>query len=418
MGTGQNFPTAGVILAGVTCFALLLLKTDPAIAIAVLVVWIGSLLVAAGRPPEPPKVKVKQKLSNESISRLIENSSTPFLVTDRNTITIANRAARQMMGPHMVGQDARVAFRQPEAISLLAEERSGSAIVRGLVRRQDIWRINRQAIGERMAVLELINQTAEADISRAHTDFVANASHELRTPLAAILGYVETLQEGGDDLGTPTAQKFLGIIEREAKRLHSLISDLMSLSRVEAEKHDLPRDILDLSPLVERAAEDAAGSANAERLSIALAAEPRVRGDLAQLEQVVRNLVDNAFKYGAPGAPVNVTLDLARENEARITVADQGEGIAPEQLPHLTRRFYRTDPGRSRASGGTGLGLAIVKHIVERHRGRLDITSKLGQGTTVIVRLPVAESGSKSDAEAARNAQDDPSGTTQSGALS
>lgn len=391
MGTGQNFPATGVILAIITCLALLVLQLDWAIALAVLVLWVGTLMVAAGRPPEPPKTKVKQKLSLESISQLIENSSTPVMVTDRNTITIANRAARQMMGPHMIGQDARMAFRQPEAISLLAQERSGSAIVRGLARRQDIWQINRQAIDDRIAVLELINQTAEADISRAHTDFVANASHELRTPLAAILGYIETLQEGGEDLDSPTAQKFLGIIEREAKRLQSLISDLMSLSRVEAEKHDLPRDLIALAPLVDRAAHDAAGSVNADRLRLVIATEPQVRGDVAQLEQVVRNLVDNAFKYGHPGTPVEVTLDLARENEARVTVADQGEGIAPDQLPHLTRRFYRTDPGRSRASGGTGLGLAIVKHIIERHRGRLDITSTLGEGTRVIMRLPIAD---------------------------
>ncbi len=119
-----------------------------------------------------------------------------------------------------------------------------------------------------------------------------------------------------------------------------------------------------------------------------------MRGDLQQLEQVVRNLVDNALKYGAADAPVSVVLDLAQGDLARIAVQDQGEGIAPEQIPHLTRRFYRTDPGRSRASGGTGLGLAIVKHIVERHRGRLDITSKLGQGTRVVVRLPLAKADS------------------------
>jgi two-component system phosphate regulon sensor histidine kinase PhoR len=412
MGMGPNFPVAGIILAVVTCAALLVLRHDPAIALAVLLVWVGTLLVAAGRPPEPPKIKVKQRLSLDAISALIENSATPVMVTDRNTITIANRAARQMMGPHMLGQDARVAFRQPEAIALLAQDRSGTAIVRGLVRRQDIWQINRQAIDDRMAVLELINQTAEADISRAHTDFVANASHELRTPLAAILGYVETLQEGGDDLDSATAHKFLGIIEREAKRLQSLISDLMSLSRVEAEKHDLPRDLIALAPLVDRASHDAAGSAHAERLRLVITTEPQVRGDLAQLEQVVRNLVDNALKYGTPGTPVEVTLDLAREREARITVADQGEGIAPEQLPHLTRRFYRTDPGRSRASGGTGLGLAIVKHIVERHRGRLDITSELGQGTRVIVRLPVAEP------ERSRNSAGRSTGRRQTEALS
>ncbi|AUX69841.1 two-component sensor histidine kinase [Porphyrobacter sp. HT-58-2] len=391
MGSGQNFPIAGVSLAAVTFVALLLLGVDVVIAVAVLTVWVGSLLVAAGRPPEPPRAKTRQRLTLESISDLIENSSIPLVITDRNTIALANHAARRMLGPHVIGQDTRVALRQPEAVSLLGENGQREAIVRGLVRRGDIWQINRQMIDDRLAMLEFINQTAEADISRAHTDFVANASHELRTPLAAILGYVETLQEGDAQLDTPTATKFLGIIEREAKRMQSLVSDLMSLSRVEAEKHELPTERIDLAALVERAARDAAGSARAERLLFDLAAQPVVHGDRQQLEQVVRNLVDNALKYGAPDTPVSVSLDLAQGDLARVTVADQGEGIAPEQIPHLTRRFYRTDPGRSRASGGTGLGLAIVKHIVERHRGRLDITSELGKGTRVVVRFPLAE---------------------------
>ncbi|OBV11818.1 sensor histidine kinase [Erythrobacter dokdonensis] len=391
MGMGQNFPVAGIALAAVTFVAMILLGVDAVIALSVLLVWVGSLMVAAGRPPEPPKAVVRQQLDLGSISDLIENFSTPLMITERNTIALANRAARTMLGPHVVGQDARVALRQPEAISLLNENRNGEAIVRGLVRRQDIWQINRQAINDRLAMLELTNQTAEADISRAHTDFVANASHELRTPLAAILGYVETLREDEGKVDTPTAQKFLGIIEREAQRLHALVSDLMSLSRVEAEKHELPTEQIELAPLVERAARDAAGSARMERLDIQFAAAPRVIGDLQQLEQVVRNLVDNALKYGADDRPVRVVLDLATADQARIAVEDEGEGIAPEQIPHLTRRFYRTDPGRSRASGGTGLGLAIVKHIVERHRGRLDITSELGKGTRVVVRLPLAE---------------------------
>ncbi len=391
MGSSQTFPIAGISLAAVTFAALLLLGIDFVIALSVLIVWVGSLMVAAGRPPEPPKAKTKARLTIESITDLIENSSIPLVITDRNTIALANRAARQMLGPHVIGQDTRVALRNPEAISLLADNGQNEAIVRGLVRRGDIWQVNRQMIDERMAILEFINQTAEADISRAHTDFVANASHELRTPLAAILGYVETLQEGDGSLDTPTARKFLGIIEREAQRLHALVSDLMSLSRVEAEKHDLPTTRIDLAALVERAARDAAGSNRIERLVLDITAAPEVLGDTQQLEQVVRNLVDNALKYGAADAPVTVTLDLAQGDLARIAVQDQGEGIAPEQIPHLTRRFYRTDPGRSRASGGTGLGLAIVKHIVERHRGRLDITSTLGKGTRVVVRLPLAE---------------------------
>jgi two-component system phosphate regulon sensor histidine kinase PhoR len=373
--------------------ALLLLGTDVVIALAVLTVWVGSLLVAAGRPPEPPKAKVKQRLTLEAISDLIERSSIPQVITDRNTIALANQTARKLLGPHVIGQDARVALRNPQAISLLDEDSQNEAIVRGLVRRGDIWQINRQIIDDRLAMLEFINQTAEADISRAHTDFVANASHELRTPLAAVLGYVETLQEGSDTLDAPTAQKFLGIIEREAKRMHALVSDLMSLSRVEAEKHDLPTTRIDLASLVERAAHDAAGSNRMNRVSVDIGAEPVVAGDRQQLEQVVRNLVDNALKYGASDKPVTVKLDMAQGDLARIAVTDEGEGIAPDQIPHLTRRFYRTDPGRSRASGGTGLGLAIVKHIVERHRGRLDITSALGKGTRAVVRIPLADSG-------------------------
>ncbi len=395
MGSWQTFPVAGILLAMVVFVALLLLGTDPILSAAVIIVWIGSLLVTAGQPPEPPPVVVKPSFTRDAMRDLIENSSTPLLVTEKNLIVIANRVARKLLGQHIIGQDARVAFRHPEAAALVGEQRNGQAIVRGLVRRQDIWQVNRQAVDDKLAVIELINQTAEADISRAHTDFVANASHELRTPLAAILGYVETLRESGGNLGSPTSQRFLETIEREAQRLHSLISDLMSLSRVEAEKHDLPQQLHPLGKLVERAARDAAGSERMQRLAIELTESPSVRGDEQQLEQVVRNLVDNALKYGAADCIVKVRLDLARDGMARISVIDQGDGIAPEHIPHLTRRFYRTDPGRSRASGGTGLGLAIVKHIVERHRGKLDIESDLGKGTRVIVRLPTVESTGK-----------------------
>ncbi len=117
--------------------------------------------------------------------------------------------------------------------------------------------------------------------------------------------------------------------------------------------------------------------------------ELAVPGDVRQLEQLLRNLIDNALKYGDDDRPVEVTITTAGTT-AQCRVVDHGAGIGPEHLPHLTRRFYRTDPGRSRAAGGTGLGLAIVKHIVERHRGRLDIASEMGIGTTVTVRLPLA----------------------------
>jgi len=395
MGPNYTIPVAGISLACVTFVALLLSGFDAVVALAVLFVWIGSLLVAALRPPEKPaekiKTVVKSPREDDTMRRMIENFDTPLLVTQGGAISIANRAARRMLGQHIIGQDARVAFRQPEAIQLLSENRDGQAMVRGLVRRQDIWQFNRHVVDRDLAVLELINQTAEADLSRAHTDFVANASHELRTPLAAILGYVETLSDSSDSLDSPTAQKFLGTINREAQRLQSLISDLMSLSRVEAEKHDLPTEQLDLGSLLDRSARDAAGPARVDRLDFDIDLHAQVTGDRQQLEQVIRNLVDNALKYGASDADVRIELASARDGRARITVSDEGEGISPEHIPHLTRRFYRTDPGRSRASGGTGLGLAIVKHIVERHRGRLDIESAVGKGTSVTVRLPITK---------------------------
>jgi two-component system, OmpR family, phosphate regulon sensor histidine kinase PhoR len=162
----------------------------------------------------------------------------------------------------------------------------------------------------------------------------------------------------------------------------------MSLSRIEAEKHELPRDRIDLGQMVGTIASETAMTMGDKRLSVATV-DAVVMGDRQQLDQLVRNLIDNAFKYGDPVQPVTVRISI-QSGEAELVVIDKGEGIHPDHLPYLTRRFYRTDPGRSRAAGGTGLGLAIVKHIVERHRGKLDIASTQGIGTTVTVRIPLA----------------------------
>jgi two-component system phosphate regulon sensor histidine kinase PhoR len=371
-----------MLVAGAGVFATLVVVT----------VWLGSILLF----PPAPEVVVREvdglQLTRDGMRELIEHSGTPQLVLDGSRIVIANAEARDVLGPHVLGQDARVAFRHPAAVDLLGRRQGGSATVQGLTGPRSSWQMSRQPIDGRYWLVELINRTAEADISRAHTDFVANASHELRTPLASIIGYVETLAEEGGGADPGTAAKFLDTILKEARRLQSLVQDLMSLSRVEAEKHDQPREQIDLGPLVERAATDGAGLQRVGRLHVERPDKPiMVRGDTDQLEQVVRNLIDNALKYGDPEAQVDISLTNGERHMAVIEVRDRGEGIAPAHLPHLTRRFYRTDPGRSRAAGGTGLGLAIVKHIVERHRGRLDIASKLGEGTTVTFRLPMVQ---------------------------
>ena len=176
--------------------------------------------------------------------------------------------------------------------------------------------------------------------------------------------------------------------------MQSLVSDLMSLSQLEAEKHDVPTTRFELGQLASRVVgEFAPPPGGSERVRLTRADQPlEVAGDVKQVEQLLRNLIDNGLKYGDPDQVVSVTVKPGPRNMAEFAVVDRGPGIAPDHLPHLTRRFYRTDPGRSRAAGGTGLGLAIVKHIVERHRGKLDIASTVGVGTTVCVRLPQVKS--------------------------
>ncbi|MGB3166072.1 MAG: ATP-binding protein [Alteraurantiacibacter sp.] len=388
---GRFFPTAGIVIALLCGAGLLVAGVDLILVIAILVLWIASFWIAAPAPapiasPMPEGLTITQS----GMRDLIEHSGLPVLLLDGNRIIVANGQARHEIGRHIVGQDARVALRHPAAIDLLSRPEGGTETVQGLTGPKSNWQMSVERIDARYSLVELINRTSEADVSRAHTDFVANASHELRTPLASIIGYMETLEDAGQGIEPSKAAKFYGTVLREARRLQSLIEDLMSLSRVEAEKHDQPRDPLDLALLVRQAARDGAGPDRLDRLDMAFSESGvSVRGDARQLEQLVRNLVDNALKYGAEGTPVTVGLERGERDMAVLRIVDRGEGIDAEHLPHLTRRFYRTDPSRSRAGGGTGLGLAIVKHIVERHRGRLDIASTRGEGTTVSVRLPL-----------------------------
>jgi two-component system, OmpR family, phosphate regulon sensor histidine kinase PhoR len=381
---GSPLPWPSVIVAAGTCAVMLVIGVYPVLAISVLIVWLGTLLLSRPEPVIEVRVPDEGSVSRQAMVELVEPFSVPVLMLDNQRIAAANAAAREALGPHIVGQDARVALRHPEAITLL-DKPQGTVMVRGLTGARSIWQVRRVAIDQRFSLIEMVNRTAEADISRSHTDFVANASHELRTPLASIIGYIETLADPDAKVDAATAARFHNTVLRESRRLQSLVEDLMSLSRIEAEKHDLPREQIDLGLLAASIGSEVACTAGEDRILVKVT-DAVVTGDRQQLDQVIRNLIDNALKYGDPGQPISIAVERDG-NEAVFSVTDRGEGIHPDHIPYLTRRFYRTDPGRSRAAGGTGLGLAIVKHIVERHRGKLDITSKLGEGTTVTVRL-------------------------------
>jgi two-component system phosphate regulon sensor histidine kinase PhoR len=208
-----------------------------------------------------------------------------------------------------------------------------------------------------------------------------------------VLGYAETLAEE-TDLSDKLRSTFGSTIRDEARRMLRIIEDLMSLSRIEADRFVAPGEWVDIEDIVGTAVSNAGhvrGSGACE-FKVALAPDlPPVRGDRAQLVQVLDNLIGNAVRYGCdrPGAAIDITAERTGPWLV-LAVTDYGPGISREHLPRVTERFYRVDPARSRESGGTGLGLAIVKHIIERHRGSLEMRSTVGVGTSVVVRLPVA----------------------------
>ena len=326
--------------------------------------------------------------------QLLRHVPIPTFIVEGSRVTFANAAARALLGAHIVGEDVRIALRDPKAVAAITAAKGGSETIEGLSVKGSRWRLTCNVIDDDARMVLLEDQSVRVSVAKAHADFVANASHELRTPLAAILGYVETLDDekaGGDE---PTRKRFLGIIRHEARRMQALIEDLMSLSRIEAVKHEAPTDPIDIIALAGEAVGEFHGRAQIALTTNCDAAS--VAGDRAQLAQVLRNLIDNALKYGRDNSTVHVSVEVTDSGRVEILVRDEGEGIAPEHLPRLTERFYRADAGRSRAVGGTGLGLAIVKHIVERHRGRFDIMSRVGQGTTASIIMPVLGRGTMS----------------------
>jgi two-component system phosphate regulon sensor histidine kinase PhoR len=247
------------------------------------------------------------------------------------------------------------------------------------------------------AVAILQDLTELRRLERVRRDFVANASHELRTPVANIRATAETMLHAPDDAAL--IARFLPPLIHEAERLSRLVSDLLDLARAEGVE-EMPFAPVDLKSMVNSVVERLTDKAKRRDITLEWpsdSASPTVQGDLAGLEQVAFNLVDNALAYTPNGGKVALKLMEKQEPTADeqgthtfavLEVTDTGIGIPKSDLPRIFERFYRVDKARSRAEGGTGLGLAIVKHIVESHDGHVEVESQVGQGTTFRVELP------------------------------
>ncbi|RMF11300.1 MAG: two-component sensor histidine kinase [Alphaproteobacteria bacterium] len=348
--------------------------------------------------------------------------SEPVVLLDaERRVTWSNSAAKNLFSTRIEGRDFGLFARQPELLAAIADVQGDMAhrrtaeiitsqpqerqwmVVASRIPPQEETRIRASGvarIGPPVVLLAFHDITHVKLVERMRADFVANASHELRTPLSSLLGFIETLRGPARD-DAAARERFLAIMEEEARRMVRLVDDLLSLSRIESDTA-LPADArADLGEVVARVTGTLAPLADEHDIRFVLEKrtdDTLVHGDSDQLVQMVSNLVENAIKYGGEKGSVTIRLEdrpavthangPGENGSLLLEVIDEGPGIAPEHLPRLTERFYRVDTARSRAMGGTGLGLAIVKHIVRRHEGELVIFSTPGVGTRVRITLP------------------------------
>ena len=343
--------------------------------------------------------------------------------TDRFGV-YANAAARQLLRVGDAGARLITLIRDPDVLAAVdaalfaGQETRAPLVITGGASHQLVALAKPLAsgAGARLALLTLEDETEARRSEQARVDFLANASHELRTPLASLSGFIETLRGHAKD-DAAARDRFLDIMQAQADRMFRLVADLTSLSRIEQSEHLAPSEAVDLSAAVADVLDALAPVAAERKVKMELVAPenaPLVIGERDQIIQVVQNLAENAIKYSPVGETVRVTVeggqtatwalrarrgDTARlplltpdregDAYASVRVEDRGGGIARENLPRLTERFYRVEGQKSGERLGTGLGLAIVKHIVKRHRGGMAVESAVGEGAAFTVCLPL-----------------------------
>lgn len=328
-----------------------------------------------------------------------------ILIGPDERVWAGNERAGQVLGLSLEGRHYLTVLRQPALLEAIETAMGGATHCKARYLssgqgRDLTFQVTCSGVDTpsgRGVLMVFEDQTHVEETAQMRRDFIANVSHELRTPLTALMGFVETLRGPAKD-DANARDRFLGVMESEAQRMNRLVDDLLSLNRVEADERRRPTAPVALGDLV--ASTLSRLMPLAEKADVTLTAKVpdkpiTVPGDADQLRQVLSNLIENAIKYGGNGGSVTVNLSepayvpRLRRDGVELSVTDTGPGIPLVHLPRLTERFYRVDGHRSRQMGGTGLGLAIVKHIASRHRGRLQISSVEGQGSTFTLQLPL-----------------------------
>ena len=238
-------------------------------------------------------------------------------------------------------------------------------------------------------LININDLTAIIDTENLRRDFVSNVTHELKTPLTSISGFVETLRSN-EDIPVEMQRKFLDIIEAETRRLNELIDDVLTLSFIE-QNRDTERERINLVKLIEDIMFNLENIAKLKDIKLELVSDSRnifINSSKYSLTMIFINIIDNSIKYSHEGQTVQIALESGDDN-VTVSVTDRGRGISEEDIPRVFERFYRADKSRTRKEKGTGLGLAIVKHLTKSVGGEIDLQSRLGEGTTFKVILPV-----------------------------
>ena len=239
-------------------------------------------------------------------------------------------------------------------------------------------------------ILFLKDLTDIIKAQRFKSDFVANVSHELKTPLVSIKGFLETISgHAKDDL--EAQKKFIPIMLEQADRMESLIKDLLSLSRIELEEHVQPQDKVNLKEILSNVEDIHQKNLKSFEFKNNIKDDFFIKGDHEKLIEVFSNIIDNSIKYSEKNKKIEVNCKQGNGkvigDSYTVSIKDNGIGIPTEQLPRITERFFRVDAAKSKKVGGTGLGMAIVKHIVNQHRGELEIKSEAQNGTEIKVHF-------------------------------
>ncbi len=294
-----------------------------------------------------------------------------------------NPAAQRLLGFHTSDQGKSVInfIRHPRFVNYFEEGDYSEPLEMPSPRfsfKQLQFQITRFGKNERLIVVRDVTQLHKLEQMRQ--DFVANVSHELRTPLTVISGYLETLSDS-NSLSAPW-QRALDQMQQQARRMSLLVNDLLALSKLETTEPHHNQHLLPLAPLVRSIKSEAEALSGEKQHQFELEADPELEllGNEKELHSAFSNLVINAVKYTQPEGKIRLRLWRHRQ-QVCFSVSDNGPGFDSKHIPHLTERFYRVEASRNSATGGTGLGLAIVKHVLMRHDGELQISSKPGVGS-------------------------------------